>query len=166
MGWASFVGKDDQLQTVEHGGGIEGFNTYLLYVPERQIAVISLSNVNGNAPDAMSRKLLDVALGKQVTLASERKVLPITEAELQRFVGSYKFNEHLVLTMAATKDGLTAQPPGQPPFQLFYAGVQDGHPRFFAKTFELEFEFVPDANGKVDSVNMHEGGQSIPGKRQ
>lgn len=165
-GLGVFVSTTDNLQTVEHGGGIEGFNTYLLYVPERQIAVVALSNVNGNGPDSMSPKLRDVVLGKKVTLASERKIEPISQAELQKFVGSYQLSQHLVLNIAVTKDGLTVQPPSQPPFALFYAGMQDGHPRFFAKAFEMDLEFVPDANGKVDTMILHQGPATMTGKRQ
>ena len=50
---------------VTHGGGIEGLNTYLSYVPARKITVVVLSNVNGGAPDSMGSQLLTVALGKR-----------------------------------------------------------------------------------------------------
>ena len=61
------------LEVVEHGGGIEGFNTHLLYVPDKKITIVVLSNVNGAAPSKMSGQLLEVMLGKPVTPASEPK---------------------------------------------------------------------------------------------
>jgi Beta-lactamase len=69
------VSERGGLKVVEHGGGIEGFNTQLAYVPERLIAVVVLSNVNATAPDAMGSQLLDVALGRPAELASERKAV-------------------------------------------------------------------------------------------
>jgi len=43
------VGVEDMdgLKLVQHGGGIEGFNTFLLSVPERKIVIVALANVNG-----------------------------------------------------------------------------------------------------------------------
>ena len=60
------IRKRDGHDVIEHEGGIEGFNTYLGYEPERRIAVIVLSNVNGTAPGIMGPQLLDVASGKTV----------------------------------------------------------------------------------------------------
>jgi len=53
------------VKVVSHNGGIEGFNTYLCYVPERQITVVVLSNVNGTAPDTMGPELLNAVLATQ-----------------------------------------------------------------------------------------------------
>ena len=58
---------------VDHGGGIEGFNTHLTYVPDKKITIVVLSNVNGAAPSKMSGQLLEVMLGKPVTSAPEPK---------------------------------------------------------------------------------------------
>jgi CubicO group peptidase (beta-lactamase class C family) len=60
------------VKTVEHGGGIEGFNANLMYAPEQHITVVVLSNVNGMAAGQMGAQLLDVVLGRTVKLANER----------------------------------------------------------------------------------------------
>ena len=46
---------------------------------DRKITVVVLSNVNGAAPGSMGAQLLDVAVGKPVILASERKPVPISK---------------------------------------------------------------------------------------
>src|SRR5579863_74098 len=84
-GLGVFIENHDGVRVVSHGGGIEGFNTHLAYAPEKQIAVIVLSNVNGAAPDTMGGQLMDTALGKPVVLASERKAVRITKEELAKF---------------------------------------------------------------------------------
>jgi hypothetical protein len=56
------------VKVVSHNGGIEGFNTYLCYVPERQTTVVVLSNVNGTAPDTMGPELLNAVLATQSPL--------------------------------------------------------------------------------------------------
>ena len=43
----------------QHGGGIEGFNTFLAYYPDDKLTVVVLSNINGDAPTQIARKLAD-----------------------------------------------------------------------------------------------------------
>jgi CubicO group peptidase (beta-lactamase class C family) len=161
------VGMVDKggLKEVAHGGGIEGFSTQLMYVPERRIAVVVLSNVSGTAPGAMGDQLLDVVLGKPVTLATERKAVPITKEELAKFVGVYDLAPTFSISFAVAGDDLTAQGTGQPAFPLMYVGVKDGHPRFFTAMVSAEIEFIPDASGVFTSMVLHQGGHDAPGKR-
>jgi CubicO group peptidase (beta-lactamase class C family) len=66
-GLGVFVSENKSgVRIVSHGGGIEGFNTSLLYVPDRRIAVVVLSNVNGGVPNKMSDQLLTMALAEPV----------------------------------------------------------------------------------------------------
>jgi CubicO group peptidase (beta-lactamase class C family) len=160
------VREKDGLKVVEHGGGIEGFNTQLTYVPERGIAVVVLANVNGAAPGAMAGQLLEVALGKTVELADEKKGVPIGKEELVKFAGVYELAPTFALTIAVDGDHLTGQGTGQPAFSLMYIGVKDGHPRFYLAQVGAEIEFVPDAGGVIGSLVLHQGGQDVPGKRK
>jgi hypothetical protein len=49
---------------VTHAGAIDGFKTSLIYVPDRRIAVVVLSNVSGEAANSIADQLLTVALGQ------------------------------------------------------------------------------------------------------
>jgi CubicO group peptidase (beta-lactamase class C family) len=165
-GLGVFVTTKDGITTVDHGGGIEGFNTHLAYVPEKQICVVVLSNVNGAAPDSMGGKLLDVVLGKPVQLANERKAQPIAKEELAKFVGVYELAPTFSLTVAVGADGLTVQGTGQPALPVQYEGLKDGHPFFFATLVDAEIEFVLDASGAIGSLVLHQGGREMPAKRK
>ena len=52
-----FVQAKDGRKVIEHGGGIEGFNTSLSYWPEDKLTVIVLANLNGRAPGEIAGKL-------------------------------------------------------------------------------------------------------------
>jgi len=164
-GLGVFITKKDGLTVVDHGGGIEGFNTHLAYVPDKKIAIVVLSNVNGAAPDQMGGQLLDVVLGKPVTLAGKRKVVPIAKQELAKFVGVYDLAPTFSLTIAVAADGLTAQGTGQPAFPVEYEGLKNGHPQFFTSVVDAQIEFVPDASGAIASLILHQGGRDMPAKR-
>jgi CubicO group peptidase (beta-lactamase class C family) len=164
-GLGVFIETKDGLRTVSHGGGIEGFNTGLKYAPDRRIAIVILSNVNGDAPGAMGSQLLDVVLGKPVTLRSERTAVPIAKDSLTRFVGVYDLSPTFSLTVAIAGDGLTAQATGSA-LGMMYQGVKDGHPRFFLAGASAEIEFVPDSTGAIGSLVLHQAGHDVTGKRR
>jgi CubicO group peptidase (beta-lactamase class C family) len=165
-GLGVFVRQEAGTTVVSHGGGIEGFNTDLNYVPDKNIAVIVLGNVNGAAPGEMGGNLVKVMLGQSVTLASERKEQPIAAGELAKFAGLYQLAPTFALTFTAEGDQLMMQATGQPKFQVFYEGIANGHPRFFLKAVDAEVEFIPDATGKIASLVLHQGGRDLPGTRQ
>lgn len=164
-GYGLFIENKDGVRIISHGGGIEGFNTHLAFAPDKQITVVVLGNVNGAAPSSMGVKLMDVALGRPVELASERKVVPIAKEELAKFIGVYDLAPALALTVATDADGLTVQGTDQPALAVAYEGLKNGHPFFFSKLIDAEIEFVPDATGTIASLILHQGGQNIPGKR-
>jgi CubicO group peptidase (beta-lactamase class C family) len=165
-GCGVFVSRKDDMEVVEHGGSIEGFNSYMIYVPARNIAVIALSNVSGDAPDKMAAKLLDVTLGKAVTLAKQRVALPIAKAELSKFVGVYQISAQLSLNITASDDGLVVLATGQAPLQFSYEGEINGHPQFFTRSMDAQIEFIPDATDNVSTLVLHLSGSAMPGKRQ
>ncbi|MGA8728871.1 MAG: serine hydrolase [Terracidiphilus sp.] len=164
-GLGVFIADKDGVKLVSHGGGIEGFNTNLMYAPDRRIAVVVLSNVNGGAPDMMGDQLFDVVMGKPVVLASEHKAVPIAKGELAKFVGIYDLAPTFSLTVAIAGDGLTVQGTNQPALPVMYLGIIGGHPHFFAPQPNAEIEFVPDATGAITSLVLHQGGQNMPAKR-
>jgi CubicO group peptidase (beta-lactamase class C family) len=164
-GFGVFIQTQDGVRIVSHGGGIEGFNTQLEYAPEKQIAVVALSNVNGGAPGSMGGQLMDTVLGKPVVLAGEHKAVPISKEELAKFVGVYDLAPAFSLTIAISGDHLTGQGTGQPAIDLMYQGVKDGHPTFFVAPVNAEIEFVPDASGAMTSLILHQNGQSMPAKK-
>jgi CubicO group peptidase (beta-lactamase class C family) len=48
-------------KAISHGGGIEGFNTFLAYYPDDKLTVVVLANLNGRAPEAIAEKLAETA---------------------------------------------------------------------------------------------------------
>jgi CubicO group peptidase (beta-lactamase class C family) len=165
-GCGVFVSGKDDMEVVEHGGSIDGFNSYMIYVPTRNIAVIALSNVSGDAPDKMAAKLLDVTLGKAVTLADRRVAVPIAKGELSKFVGDYTISAQLSLNITASDEGLVVLATGQPALQFSYEGQINGHPQFFTRAMDAQIEFIPAVTDHVSTLVLHLSGSAMPGKRQ
>ena len=165
-GCGVFVSRKDDMEVVEHGGSIEGFNSYMIYLPARNIAVIALSNVSGDAPDKMDAELLDVTLGKTVTLAKQRVAVPIAKGELSKFVGDYQISAQLSLNITASDQGLVVLATGQPPLQFSYEGQINGHPQFFTRAMDAQIEFIPTTTDHDSTLVLHLSESAMPGKRQ
>jgi CubicO group peptidase (beta-lactamase class C family) len=62
-GFGLFIATINGRKKIDHGGGIEGFNTEVAYWPEDQLTVIVLANLNGNAPEQIANQLASTLHG-------------------------------------------------------------------------------------------------------
>src|SRR5437868_15281443 len=67
------VSTNNGHKVIEHGGGIEGFNTQLSYYPDDKLVVAVLANLNGPFAGQIAGKLAQVAHGEKAVLPTERK---------------------------------------------------------------------------------------------
>ncbi|MEO8726715.1 MAG: serine hydrolase [Acidobacteriaceae bacterium] len=145
---------------LSHGGGIDGFNTSLIYFPEDRVSVVALSNLNGPGVGEIADKAADILYGKPVVLPSERKEVQVPQATLQDYVGEYETGEPPHVMSVSLKDGagvLMAQIQGQPAFQLH----PESAAKFFVREVDAEVEFVRDASGKTKELVLYQGGETI-----
>jgi CubicO group peptidase (beta-lactamase class C family) len=149
-------------RSIEHGGGIEGFNTFLAYYPETRLTVVVLANLNGNAPQEMAGLLAAVAHGETVQLQTERKETTVAPQVLEKYVGTYELSP--AFRIAVTMEGaqLMAQATGQPKFPVF----AESESRFFLKVVNAQIEFFRDSAGTVTHLVLHQGGREIKGVRK
>jgi len=144
---------------IDHGGGIEGFNTFLAYYPEDKLTVVVLANQNGQAPDAIANKLAAVAHGENVVLPSERTEVTISPAILAKYVGTYELTPNFDIVMTLEDGQLMTQATGQSKFPLF----AESETKFFLKVVDAEVEFFRNDKGDVTHIVLHQGGQDVKG---
>jgi CubicO group peptidase (beta-lactamase class C family) len=143
---------------LRHGGSIDGFNSFMSYIPARHVSVIVLSNMEGTVAAGMGAQMDDAVLGLPVALVNEHKAVPIRPEELAWFVGTYRFSPSFSLVFAVSGDHLIATSPGDSPLPLVYEGVRSGHAFFFVKQVIAELEFVPGQGSSKGSVVLHQAG--------
>ena len=158
-------------KVIEHGGGIEGFNTMLAYYPEDKLTVVVLSNMNGPATPGIASKLAALAHGEKVVLPSERKEVRVdpklfdgyvgNSKLLQRYVGQYQLASNFILTITLEGDKLFAQATGQPKAEIFPEGERE----FFYKVVDAQITFETDSSGRATSLTLHQNGADMPAKR-
>jgi len=147
---------------IEHGGGIEGFNTSLSYYPDDKLTVVVLGNLNGSAPEAIARNMAALAHGESVVLASERKEITVPPKILADYVGSYELHPDFILVVTLENGQLMAQATGQPKFPIF----AESETKFFLKVVDAQIEFFKNEKGEVTHLVLHQGGQDIKGLKK
>ena len=139
-------------KVIDHGGGIEGFNTHLAYYPEDQLTVVVLGNLNGPASD-IAGKLGALAHGQPVQLITERKEITLPAEKLARYVGTYELAPKINLMITLDGNQLMTQLSGQGKLPIFAQSEN----LFFLKVVDAQLEFGKDENGAY--VILHQGGR-------
>jgi CubicO group peptidase (beta-lactamase class C family) len=149
------VHTKDGHATIEHGGGIEGFNTQLTYYPDDKLTVVVLGNVNGPAPGEIADRLAAVAHGEAIKLPAERKEVTVDPKVLARYVGTYELIPGANMLITLEGNQLSEKLGDQSTFPIF----PESETMFFLKVVDAQIEFVKDASGTVTALILHQGGR-------
>jgi hypothetical protein len=144
-----FVRPEQGRKQIRHNGAIEGFNTSMAYYPKSQVILAVLSNVNGEAPDAMLPKLAAAAHGEGVRLTTERKAITVAPDILARYAGVYAMAPGVNMMITLSDGQLISRMAGAGKIPLF----AESETMFFLKVVDAEFEFsadqlIVDQNGR------------------
>jgi len=142
-------------KVIQHGGGIEGFNTSLAYYPDDKLTVAVLANLNGMAADEIAAKLGELAHGGKVELLSERKEITLPHEVLAQYVGTYAFGPGMNMLIMLEGGQLLTKLGPQPKIPIF----PESQTMFFPKVVDAEIEFEKDAKGAVTGLILHQGGR-------
>lgn len=156
------VVRNDAGTLISHSGGIEGFNTWLGYDPDRHLAVAVLANLNGGAPGRLGDALMTLARGGTVTLPNERAETTLAPAALQAYPGTYDVSPQFGFVVRLEGNKLIVQATGQAPLEL-HAEKPD---HFFLKEVDAQIVFRRDESGKVDAATLHQNGRETVAKRR
>jgi CubicO group peptidase (beta-lactamase class C family) len=144
-------------KVIEHGGGIEGFNTHLAYYPDDKLTVVVLGNVNGSAPGEIAGKLAALSRGEAIKLTNERKEITLDPAVLKRYVGVYQLGPNADMVVTLENSQLFSKLGTQPAIAIF----PESETMFFLKVVDAQLEFAADAS----KLTLHQNGRDMPAKR-
>jgi CubicO group peptidase (beta-lactamase class C family) len=143
-------------RAIGHGGGIFGYVTDAVYVPEEDVFVAVFSNNTGSGvgPAFVATKLAAIALCDPYPEWTEIAVGPDV---LERFVGVYEIEPGVQRVVTVEDGALFTQRTG--------GGRSRAYPssetHFFYRGSFSHFEFVLE-EGKVTAMLMYQGGAETP----
>lgn len=88
------------------------------------------------------------------TAPKERVEIPVDPKVLAEYAGSYRLTPSVILTIKVADGHLTVQLTGQPAFDAYAETPTD----FFLKKVDAQLTFARSAEGKVESVTLHQAG--------
>ena len=150
-GWE--IGTLRQRPMLAHGGGINGFMTFALRLPEDALFVAVLSNADDGIvdPEYIAHKIGAMALGDPFVDFEEIK---LDNATLDAYAGVYAINAAEQRTFWREADQLLMQRTGGD-ITPVHAHSADG---FFIRNTLVHMQFVRDAAGQVAKVVVHQSG--------
>jgi CubicO group peptidase (beta-lactamase class C family) len=133
---------------IEHGGGIHGFSTTGIRMPEDGIYVCILTNRDYGSPDDTGLRIAALASGRPMRPAV---AVAVTPADLEPLVGVYQINEKETYTVRQDGARLSIQRSGGRPAEVFPVS----NTKFFYDKDALDrLTFERDASGKVTGLKV------------
>ncbi len=142
-------------RTMEHGGGIFGFSTYVIRMPDDRayVAVLCNSDSPSAPPSYLAKRLGAIALGSPF---SEQKAVTVDPKVLQAYAGVYAAEKGPRRTVTFEDGRLFVQPAGGARTEIKPRSSVE----FFVENRLAVFRFETDAGGKATAlvVFQEEGG--------
>lgn len=158
-GFGLMLGDVAEMPCVMHGGGIHGFNSFLLHVPQHDLHVAVISNGERANSQKLAGAIVRAVLGIPEFVAKD---LPLPASLRSQLAGDYEFAAiGMVLRVTADGERLTAkgQAEGQEAFGLLFQGEHE-----FRAAFDHTVKLVFSADGK--QLTLHQGGGVFAGARR
>lgn len=148
-GYGIQIFEEDGKRILAHGGGVSGFNSYLLSIPGERLQVAVLSNISGHDPGVggLAYRVAMKALGRPV---EDRKAMDLDPAALDEYVGLYRFDEKRCQSVFREGTRLFAQGTGGEKHEILAASRDD----FFYLDLDPRIHFRRDGEGKITGMDL------------
>lgn len=162
FGWE--INSMNGHKVIEHSGAWQGFTCDISRYVGDNLTVVVLTNLDSghSRPDMIAHHV--AGLIKPALMPPPPKVhhaVAIDPKLLDGYVGTYRLDEGVNVTITRSAEGLTAQVPGQSAIPIFPEGPRD----FFLKAVDAQITFVTDSSGRATGLILHQAGQDQTAKR-
>ena len=140
-----------------HGGGIFGFRTLTIHIPDHDVYVAVLSNNSGHQPDAgyVGLKVAAMVLGKPF---ADFKPIQVDAGLLERLTGTYLISKGNARVVTVDDGRLFTQRTGSDRLEA----TPHSKTGFFYRDTLTHLEFVLDDQGKPVRMLMYHNGGDEP----
>ncbi len=148
-GYGWFVSEYQGHRTIEHGGGINGFSTYEMALPDDGVylAILTNSTIAARGPEPRTVKVAGLVLGIP---EPERKAVSLAVEDLDPLTGVYVDGRKEERYITREGDTLYSQRRGQGKFQILAASPAE----FFFKDNPSRVRFIKDPSGAVTGLRV------------
>jgi hypothetical protein len=164
-GYGLVMAPINRLPSISHGGGLQGWSSDLLWMPEQRCTVVVLANAmppaKSREPSAVSRNIVGKYLQADIAKLPPRKEdATVDKKSFADFVGRYMY-QGAVLTVTLEGDRLFSQLTGQEKFEIFPSAPDE----FFWKITDAKVVFLRNEKGEVTGAQHTQGGATFKAPR-
>ncbi|MEL6812072.1 MAG: serine hydrolase [Bacteroidota bacterium] len=141
-GYGFSVDEVNGFPSIEHGGGIFGYETYGVYVPSEDIYAIVLTNQNGKGPQDITVAIAAHALGKAYP---ENTSVSLSEEQMKEWTGTYEFSDGAIRFITLKEGKLYSQREGSRNLPLYAVGEN----QFYFEGSFTQYTFKKENGKKV-----------------
>jgi CubicO group peptidase (beta-lactamase class C family) len=161
FGWS--IDRYRGLRVISHDGGLNGFSSSLLRVPDEKFTVAILANALPGRPKANPNRLAHQLVA--IFLADKLAPLPsvntnISPTSYDALTGRYELLG-AIMTISRRGPHLFAQFANQPEAEIF----PESDTEFFSKVVYAQITFVKDDSGKATLLTLHQNGLDLDAQR-
>lgn len=152
------------LKLISHGGGLDGFASGLMRLPDQRVTVVvlaaALPGAAGFDPGQIERQVATWLVWQEMKPAERPTTMALPEAMLDEYVGEYDY-QSAVLRVRRDGSHLLAKLTGQPEYEIY--PVSDSE--FVWHVVEAKVKFVKDEHGRVVHAVHHQNGGTFEAPR-
>jgi len=153
-GYGLMEGDINGSVSISHGGGIFGYTTHGIYLPEEDVFVSILTNCSCNSPSGVTNKIAALVIGKP--FPDIKNAITLTESELQKWTGAYQFEDGSVRFIIVKEGKIFSQREGSTVFEI-YSMTAD---QFIFEDGNITYNFS-EKDGKKQASFENGGNKSI-----
>ncbi len=155
--------RDGPHEIAWKNGNVGGFRTFIGYDAKARRGVVAFANAQtATGTDDIGLHLLDPNIPVDLHIPRAHTEISLSMAELDQFVGRYKYSETDIITVTREGDQLFCLPQGSPDkLPMFAEGPRD----FFMKVADIQITFDAIVAGHATKAIWHQGGQDQTGLR-
>lgn len=144
-GYGWFINEINGISTVEHGGGIFGYTSNAIYIPEKDILVVMFTNRDDFSPSEVSTRIAAHTINKPYP--GEKDKINLKNSYLQSLTGVYEFEDGIIRYISYEDGQLYSQRKGSSKLNIFPYEKN----RFFFEGSFTTYEFIKK-NGDIELV--------------
>jgi len=164
-GYGLLLATLSRLPAIGHGGGLNGWASDLLRMPEQRCTVVALANslpgVPGREPSSVTRHIAGKFLEADIKSLPPLKEDPgVDNKSFADFAGRYDYKDG-VMTVTVGNGRLYTQLTGQQKFEIFPSAPNE----FFWKVADAQVVFLRNEKSEVIAARHTQGGNTFKAAR-
>ncbi len=116
-GYGLGAGKLQGSKSISHGGGIFGYSTMGIYMPEEDVFVSVLTNCDCTNPGGVANKIAALAIGKP--FLDKADAITLSEAKLKQWEGVYEFPDGAIRYITVENGKIFSQREGSTKLEIY-----------------------------------------------